>query len=219
MFGYIHVRCDTKESSLRFSLSSTSWVFVETLLVVHSLLTTSQHRSTAHFQPQRGSGASCTESCWKQDFIVLVSIEALTIPMSEDEEVLDNFLVRDPISLAEYSVGACPAEYTNYWTISGITPKIPPSCDGTTSWFKYEELIEDWPDVRVLDTRKQGPALKNKLHGNAEKYRGLLNRDAVKAEDGDKYFRDKLRPHSVKGAYSVFLWRFGLLNRASLCHL
>ena len=38
--------------SLGFSLSSISWIFVETLLVVHSLLTTCQQQSTAHFQTQ-----------------------------------------------------------------------------------------------------------------------------------------------------------------------
>ena len=47
-----------------------------------------------------------------------------------------------------------------------------------------------------------------------KKYRGLLNRDVLKAEDGVKYFRDKLRPHFVKGAYSVFLWRVYLFIRA-----
>ena len=56
--------------------------------------------------------------------------------------------------------------------------------------------------------------MKNRLHGKAEKHRGLLNRDALKAEDGVKYFRDKLRPHFVKGAYSVFLWRIYLFSRA-----
>ena len=92
--------------------------------------------------------------------------------MSKDEEVLHNFPMRDPISSAKYMVGAYRAEFSNDWSISGITPKILPSCDGTTSWFKYEELIEDWPDGRVLDTRKQGPALKNRLHGKAEQHRG-----------------------------------------------
>ena len=45
-----------------------------------------------------------------------------------------------------------------------------------------------------------------------------LNRDALKAEDGVKYFRDKLRPHFVKGAYSVSFWRFYLLMRAGRGH-
>ena len=28
----------------------------------------------------------------------------------------------------------------------GITPKIAPAYDGTTSWFEYEQLIDDWCD-------------------------------------------------------------------------
>ena len=63
--------------------------------------------------------------------------------MSEDEEVLDDFSMRDSISQAGYIVGA-------------------------------------------YHTSKQGLALKNRLHRNAEKYRGLLDRDAFKAEDGVK---------------------------------
>ena len=34
---------------------------------------------------------------------------------------------------------------------AGITTKIPPLFDGSTSWFKYEELIEDWLDLAVLE--------------------------------------------------------------------
>ena len=112
-------------------------------------------------------------------------------------------------------VGAYRAEHTKLWSaISGITPKVPPSYDGTTSCFKYEELIEVWLGLTVLDASKQGPALKNRLHGNAEKYKPLLNRDSPKAEDGVKYFRDKLRHHFVKGAHSIFLWRFYFFIRA-----
>ena len=48
MFGSIHVRCDTKESSLRFILQSVFLGFSLRLLVDHSLLTTCQHRSTTH---------------------------------------------------------------------------------------------------------------------------------------------------------------------------
>ena len=44
-------------------------------------------------------------------------------------------------------------------------------------------------------------------------YKGLLNRESLRAEDGVKYFRDTLRPHFIKGAESVFLWRFYLFIR------
>ena len=90
--------------------------------------------------------------------------------MREDEDVLDDFPVRDPISPAWYMVGAYRAEHTKDWSaINEITPKFPPSYNGTTSSFKYEELIEVWLGVTVLDASKQRPALKNRLHGNAEK--------------------------------------------------
>ena len=91
-------------------------------------------------------------------------VQGLTVPMSGDEEVLDDFPTENSSTKAEFMVGACRAEYTNEWTAgSGIIPKIPPSCDGKTSWFKNEELIEDWLDLTVLETSKQGPALKNSL--------------------------------------------------------
>ena len=35
-----------------------------------------------------------------------------------------------------------------------ITTKIPPLFDGSTSWFKYEELIADWLDLTVLGEGK-----------------------------------------------------------------
>ncbi|OLP80807.1 hypothetical protein AK812_SmicGene38735 [Symbiodinium microadriaticum] len=37
-----------------------------------------------------------------------------------------------------------------------ITPKIAPAYDGTTSWFEYEQLIDDWCDITTLDESKRG---------------------------------------------------------------
>ena len=70
--------------------------------------------------------------------------------------------------------------------------------DGPTSWSKYEELIEDWLDLAVLQVSKRGPALKHRLVGDAEKYKGLLYRESLRADDGVKYFQDTLRPISSK---------------------
>ena len=56
---------------------------------------------------------------------------------------------------------------------SGTTSNIPPLFDGSTSWFKYEELIDDWLDLTVLEAGKRGPALKNRFVGDAEMYKGL----------------------------------------------
>ena len=46
--------------------------------------------------------------------------------------------------------------------------KDSPLFDGSTSWFKDEELIDDWLDLTVLEAEKRGPALKNRLAGDAE---------------------------------------------------
>ena len=57
---------------------------------------------------------------------------------------------------------------------SGITTKISPLFDGSTPWFKYLEQIDEWLDLTVLEAEKRGPALKNRLVGDAEMYKGLL---------------------------------------------
>ena len=100
----------------------------------------------------------------------------------------------------EEDFGDFPPEYKknqkNLWSTldfsarSGITTKIPPLFDGSTSWFKYEELIEGWLAFLVLEETKRGPALKNRLVGDAEMHKGLLNRESLRATDGVKYFRN-----------------------------
>ena len=68
----------------------------------------------------------------------------------------------------------------------------------SASWFKYGELIDDWLDLPQLEVGKRGHAFKNRLA----------------AEDGVRYFKDILRPHFIKGAQSVSLWRFYQFIRA-----
>ena len=89
--------------------------------------------------------------------------------MSDYEEDLDDFPVETKDRPAESLVGAYCAESTDQWTAgSGIMTKIPPLFDGSTSWCKYEELIDDWLDLTVPEAEKRGPALKNRLVGDAE---------------------------------------------------
>ena len=89
------------------------------------------------------------------------------------------------------------------------TPKIPPSFDGRSSWFAYEEAVDDWVGITTLDPERQGPSLKNRLIGDASVYKPLLDRDRLRdPNDGVRYFKDTIRPHFVKGTQSVFLWRF-----------
>ena len=81
-------------------------------------------------------------------------------------------------------VGAFRAESTDQWTASsGITTKIRPLIDGPTSWFKYEELIDEWQGLTKLEFDEHGPALKNRLVGDAAMYKGLLERETLRSED------------------------------------
>ena len=97
---------------------------------------------------------------------------------------------------------------------SGITMKILPFFDVPISWFKYEELIGDWLDLTQREIGKLGPALKNRLVRDAAVNKGLVDGESPGAEDGVKYFKDTLRPHFIKGAQSVFFWRFYPFIRA-----
>ena len=49
--------------------------------------------------------------------------------------------------------------------------KVPPQFDGQSSWFEYEDLIDDWLGITTLDADKHGPSLKNALVGSASFYK------------------------------------------------
>ena len=96
----------------------------------------------------------------------------------------------------ESLVGAYRAESTLQYTAgSESTKKIPPLFDWSTSWLTYEELIEYWLDL----------TLNNRLVVDAEMYKGLLNRESLRATGGVKYFRASLRLRFIKGAHNGFL--------------
>ena len=114
-----------------------------------------------------------------------------------------------------------PAEYTpeetytwmaEHETLAAqVSTKVPPGFDARTSWFAYEEAIDDWTDLTTLEADKRGPALKNRLVGDAAVYKPLLDRELLKdPQNGVAYFKDMLRQHFVKGPDSVFLYIFSL---------
>ena len=71
-----------------------------------------------------------------------------------------------------------------------MTTKIPPSFDGKTTWFTFEDAIDDWCDIPELDEEKRAPALRNRLEGDATIYKNILDRDALKnKEEGMIYFK------------------------------
>ena len=90
-----------------------------------------------------------------------------------------------------------------------VTTKVPPSYDGRSRWFAFEDAIDDWCDITELDNHKRGPALRNRLEGEAAIHKRLLDRYRLKDPNhGVKYFKSFPRPPFVKGAANVFLCRF-----------
>ena len=97
--------------------------------------------------------------------------------------------------------------FKNYF--QQVTTKVPPAYDGRSSWFAYEDAIDDWVDITELEPEKQGPALRNRLEGEAAIHKRLLDREKLKDKvNGVQYFKSYLRPLFVKGASNVFLYRF-----------
>ena len=90
-----------------------------------------------------------------------------------------------------------------------MTTKVAPAYDGRTSFFAFEDSIDDWCDFTELEPEKRGPALRNRLEGEAQQYKRLLDREMLRdPHDGVNYFKRFLRPHFIKGAQNVFLYRF-----------
>ena len=75
------------------------------------------------------------------------------------------------------------------------TTKIPPGFDGIRC------------DITEVESEKWGPALRNRLEGEASVFKRLLDREELRQQNGRgvEYFKRTLRPHFVKGAQTVFL--------------
>ena len=89
----------------------------------------------------------------------------------------------------------------------GITPKVAPAYDGTTSWFEYEQLIDDWCDITRLDESKRGVS-QNEALRSCKPAKKTLDRTTLTAADGVEHFNRKLRPYFVKDEQYIFVWRF-----------
>ena len=122
--------------------------------------------------------------------------------MDSDEEQLQIVSYEEPDAFA----AASQAE--NRLGIT-MTPKVPPQFDGQSSWFEYEDLIDDWLGITTLDADKHGPSLKNALIGSASFCKSMLDNALLRDPDrGLAHFKDTLRPYFVKVVNHVSLWRF-----------
>ena len=129
---------------------------------------------------------------------------------SDDWADFEDSAQADSSASAHAAYGAPPLA-----TVQTVSTKVPPSFDGRSSWFAYEEATDGWCDVTELDAEKRGPALGNRLEGDASVYRAPLAKELLRdAAGGVADFKRELRPHFVKGNQSVFLWRFFQLFKA-----
>ena len=88
-----------------------------------------------------------------------------------------------------------------------MTTKVAPAYDGRTSFFAFEDALDDWCDITELEAKKRGPALRNRLVGDAAQYKRLLDRELLRdPTEGVNYFKRFWRPHFIKGAQTVFLY-------------
>ena len=63
-------------------------------------------------------------------------------------------------------------------TNTQVTTKIPPGDDGTTLWFTCEKEVDEWRDITELEAARRGPALRNRLSGEAASYKAMLEIEA-----------------------------------------
>ena len=106
-----------------------------------------------------------------------------------------------------YTSPAKPS-YTEETLNLSMTAKQPPSYDGKVSWFRYEELVDDWVTITTVEATKRGPLLKSKLTGDAYMYKAVLQNDLLQDPDeGVNYFKNTLKKYFLKGATNVYLYR------------
>ena len=90
-----------------------------------------------------------------------------------------------------YSSMAKNPGYTEETLNLSMTAKQPPSCDGKVSWFRYEELVDDWVTITTVEAPKRGPLLKSRLTGDAYMYKAVLQNDLLQDPDeGVNYFKN-----------------------------
>ena len=73
--------------------------------------------------------------------------------MDSDEEQLQIQTYEEPEAYAVSTMDNRPG--------IKMPPKVPSQFDGQSSWFEYEDLINDWLGITTLDADKHGPSLKN----------------------------------------------------------
>ena len=89
-----------------------------------------------------------------------------------------------------------------------MNKKVPPYFDGRKSWFTFEDELDDRVELTEEPAEKQAILVKQRLIDDAEYWKPLLENNKLKTKNGVRYLKDTLRPHYVKGANLLLIWRF-----------
>ena len=65
-------------------------------------------------------------------------------------------------------------------TLGIHTTEEPPGYDGTTSWFKYSDAMEEWCELTQVEAKRRGPAIAARLLGRAKLFKERLDRERAK---------------------------------------
>ena len=121
--------------------------------------------------------------------------------MDSDEEQLQI------VSYEEPEAYAAASHSENRMGIK-MTPKVPPQFDGQSSWFEYEDLIDDWLGITALDADKHGPSLKMPSLVPLLFISRCSTMPYSEIQIGPRSFQGHIETLLAKSVNHVFLWRF-----------
>ena len=106
------------------------------------------------------------------------------------------------------SVPFCPTPAMQH-PAHAVTTEVPPGYDGTTSWLKYSDALEEWCDLTKVEAKRRDPAIAARLSGRAECFKEKLTGDRLEdPQTGVEYRLSTPRPYFVKDGQFVFLYSF-----------
>ena len=116
----------------------------------------------------------------------------------------------------EIQVRDCRGRAREQHAAHPVTTEVPPGYDGTTSWFKYSDAVEEWCDLTKVEAKRRGPAIAARLTGRAGLFKERLDRQRLRdPETRVEYLLLTLRPFFIKDLQSVFLYRFFQMLRCN----
>ena len=86
-----------------------------------------------------------------------------------------------------------------------VATEVTPGYDGSTSWFKYSDAVEEWCALTKVETKRRGPAIAARLKGRAELFKERLDRNRLKdPETGITYLLSTMSGPTLSRMASLF---------------